>query len=68
VSDKFNPVLVTEAGRETIKCIREVFMAALEQLERILPVNREGSLTRTKLEEACFWAVRSAAIEHEDKI
>jgi hypothetical protein len=43
-------------------------MAALEQLERILPVNREGSLTRTKLEEACFWAVRSAAIEHEDKI
>jgi hypothetical protein len=44
-----------------------VFEKCLADLQEVCPESREFSITKTKLEEACFFAKKSVAIQPENQ-
>lgn len=57
-------------GLQTVAVVREIFTKTLADLDEALGTakkTRENSIVATKLEEACFFAVRAASIAPENQ-
>lgn len=55
-------------GQAKAVAIQGIFELCLENLKKNCPDNcREFSVTKTKLEEACFFAKKSMAIQKENQ-
>lgn len=52
---------LNEEGTTKVHKVRNVFDHALEQLKHLCPEGREFSITKTKLEEASFFAIKAVA-------
>ena len=63
----FASVKLNVSGLNKVNSIRTVFTACLEALEKTCPDGRELALTRTKLEEACFHAVKAVSLDLENQ-
>lgn len=61
MNSEFETYKTNDLGLETIASIRKHFDGLLEDLVHCIPVGRELSLVRTKLEEASFFAVKAIA-------
>lgn len=59
INPLFSTTKLNEDGVAKATCIREGFNALLILLEDNLPVSREFSIVRTKLEEASFYAIKA---------
>lgn len=55
---EFEAYALTGAGIQRINDARKAFNDLLEDIIKIVPAGRELSIARTKLEEACFFAVK----------
>lgn len=54
--------MLNESGKDNARLIAEIFDNALNSLKSICGENsREFSITKTKLEEACFFAKKAMA-------
>lgn len=63
---QFDAHEITESGEYNLINIRLRFSDLLTALEQIcVKDSREMSICRTKLEEACFFAIKSASILHQ---
>lgn len=58
---------LNEAGVAKANEIREIFDSTLNQLKPLCMNGREFSIVKTKLEEACFFAKKSMAINLENQ-
>lgn len=58
---------LNEKGMERAKAIAELFDILLEKLTPHCIGGREFSITRTKLEEACFFAKKAMASQPENQ-
>lgn len=58
---EFKVHLLNEQGISKAQVIAKILDTALTELEKICPPSREFSITRTKLEEASFFAKKSMA-------
>jgi hypothetical protein len=62
-SKKLNDDGLCKAGM-----IRDAFKGLLNKLEFTCPEGREFSIVKTKLEEACFFAIKSVSLNPENQI
>ena len=53
---------LNEEGMKKAKHIQYLFDSCLNGLEEVCTTGREFSITKTKLEEACFFAKKAMAI------
>lgn len=65
---EFEVHMLNAESKHIAQDIAEFFDELLSALEHICPPNREFSIARTKLEEACFFAKKSMAkiVEHQE--
>lgn len=61
MNKEFQVHMLNEAGKAKAAAIAEAFDALLTTLETHCPPSREMSITRTKLEEASFFAKKAMA-------
>jgi len=54
---------LNEQGVAACNSIRGQFTNLLDLIEAMVPPGRERALVVTKLQEACNWAVRAAAVQ-----
>lgn len=54
---------LSQAGIEKVNDVKKGFDILLDGLKQLCPESRHFSVTKTKLEEACFFAVKSVASE-----
>lgn len=67
MNKEFEVHMLNEDGKIRAKAIAEAFDHCLTSLMVVCPVNnREFSIVRTKLEEACFFAKKSMANDHRN--
>lgn len=59
---------LNDAGAAACDKIREGFTSLLDLVEATIPASRERSLAVTKLQEACNWAVRGAAMQSSNRV
>lgn len=59
---------LNQAGIEACGILRAAFTELLTTVEATIPAGRERSLVVTKLQEACTWAVRAAAIQPQNQL
>ena len=59
----FQSYEVNEEKKEKIAEVRESFYLFLASIKEDIPEGREKSLTITKLEEACMWAIKGISKE-----
>lgn len=60
---EFQVHLLNDQGIERAKQLGDVFSAALDRIEALIPQGRERSLVITKLQEASFFAKRAIAVD-----
>lgn len=63
----FQVHMLTEEGKTKAREIAESFDALLTKLEALVPEGRELAITRTKLEEACFFAKKGMAQKNSEQ-
>lgn len=63
----FAPHLLNPQGVEKTNRIRWAFSVLLSRLEEEMPASRELAIVRTKLEEACMFALRGVVIAMENR-
>lgn len=61
MNKEFAVHMLNDAGKDKAKAIAEAFDECLEKLVALCPTGRELAITRTKLEEACFFAKKAMA-------
>lgn len=66
--DEFNVHILNDQGIALAKQVAEIFSAALDQIESIIPPGRERALVATKLQEAAFFAKRGVALQPDNQI
>lgn len=59
---------LNEAGMRKAQEIALAFGNLLERLEEFCPSGREMAITKTKLEEACFFAKKAMASQPENQL
>lgn len=57
----FEVHMLNEAGKRNAQYIAGAFNDLLDKLGQICPAGREMAITKTKLEEACFFAKKAMA-------
>ena len=67
MNKEFTTQSLNEKGIEVVNGVRGLFNELLNELEQYCPPSREFSIVRTKLEEACFFAVKSACSVRENQ-
>lgn len=68
MSPLFDTHRLNELGIGLVGQVRRTFDSALADLTRYCPTNsREFSIVKTKLEEACMFAVKSIAVAPENQ-
>ncbi len=65
---EFQVHMLNEEGKTKAKAIAEAFDECLYRLEQLCPVGRELAITKTKLEEACFFAKKAMASAPENSV
>jgi hypothetical protein len=65
MNKEFEVHIITPPGIEQMNLIAQTFNELLDSLKKICPESREFSITKTKLEEACFFAKKSIAMNKE---
>lgn len=60
--------MLNEAGMQKAKDIAVLFNGLLENLKLVCPESREFSITKTKLEEACFFAKKAMACSPDNQV
>lgn len=65
MNKEFDVHMLNETGKAKAAAIASAFDRLLETLLDICPPSRELAITRTKLEEACFFAKKAMA-SHPD--
>lgn len=63
----FTPHLLNAQGLDKSQRLRAAFSALLCEVEALLPLGRELAIVRTKLEEACMFAVRGVVVAAENQ-
>ena len=63
----FESVVLNPEGVRRQKVIQKAFTTLLRTLDLLVPEGREFSLARTKLQEACFFAVRGMALYSDNQ-
>ena len=66
MAKEFAVHMLNEQGQRRAAQIAGVFDEALARLETMCPPGREFAITRTKLEEACFFAKKAMALSDEN--
>ncbi len=66
MNKEFAVHMLNEQGKNKAREIAEAFDDCLEKLLKLCPPNRELAITKTKLEEACFFAKKSMASSDEN--
>jgi hypothetical protein len=61
MNPEFQVHMLNDNGIDKAKMIASIFDHALSELKTMLPVCREFSIVRTKMEEACFFAKKAMA-------
>lgn len=61
MNKEFAVHMLNDAGKTKAAEIAQAFDDCLERLTKVCPPGRELAVTRTKLEEACFFAKKSMA-------
>ena len=65
---EFATHMLNEQGKERARQIRDAFDLLMNTLRPICqPTGRELSIVRTKLEEACFFAKKSMAVNEDNQ-
>lgn len=59
--------LLNETGKQKVQFITSSFDEMLNRLEETCPDSREFSIVKSKLEEACFYAKKSVALQKENQ-
>lgn len=54
---------LNQNGIDKMQATRTVFNMTLGALVELCPTNREFSIVKTKLEEACFFAIKSICVD-----
>lgn len=67
-SELFKVHILNDSGKEKANLIAESFDGLIIYLSKLCPANREFSIVKTKLEEACFFAKKSMASMNENCI
>jgi hypothetical protein len=67
MNKEFKTHMLSHEGNVRANLIASLFDELLTRLESVCPSCREFSITRTKLEEACFYAKKAMAPEHCEK-
>jgi hypothetical protein len=62
MNPEFETHLLTPEGVTNTKTIKLGFDALLDGIKELVPASRELSIVKTKLEEACFFAVKGVAV------
>ena len=60
--------LLNDNGKQKAQEIADNFDVLLENLKALCSEGREFSIVKTKLEEACFFAKKSMAVQPENKL
>lgn len=63
IRPEFQYHTLNQTGIDACTKIREGFTSLLDLVEATVPSGRERALVVTKLQEACNWAVRAAAVQ-----
>lgn len=63
IREEFRANALTNEAGDKLRVIRESFSVLLTSLETVTPPGRHLALVKTKLEEACMFAVRAVAVE-----
>lgn len=58
---------LTDEQQARVNTIKFNFSQLFDHLDSYIPIGREKSLYKTKLEEACMWAVKAIANEKEEE-
>lgn len=67
MNSEFSTQQLNEKGIERVKAVKEKFNELLEYLKNDTLPGRGLSVVRTKLEEACFFAVKEVANQNENQ-
>ncbi len=67
MNQEFTSHRLTVNGIAKINEIKRGFDSLLNLVGATAPDNREFSIVRTKLEEACFFAVKAVSVEPENQ-
>lgn len=65
ISPEFRVYKLTQQGIDRLEYITSIFDCLLSSLGSLCPTGREFSIVKTKLEEACFFAKKSASTSPE---
>jgi hypothetical protein len=66
MNKEFTFHLLNEQGKKKAMMIAEIFSEALDNLDIICSPGREFAITKTKLEEACFFAKKAMASDPDN--
>lgn len=61
MNKEFQNVMLSDDGINATRAVRNMFDKLLTDIVASCPPSRELSLAKTKLEEACFYAVKAIA-------
>lgn len=67
MDDAFKSHRLNEVGLQKAQAIGSLFDELLEGLKERCPAGREFAITKTKLEEACFFAKKAMAQDPENQ-
>ena len=59
--DLFSFASINLEGRKSVAAIRDAFNGLMDVLENEVPEGREMSIVKTKLQEACMFAIRGTS-------
>lgn len=63
MNKEFAVHMLNDGGKTKAQEIASAFDDCLERLAKVCPAGREFAITRTKLEEACFFAKKAMAAD-----
>lgn len=64
----FESKKLNDEGLCKLGMIRDAFTSTLNKLELTCPEGREFSIVKTKLEEACFFAIKSVSLDPKNQV
>jgi hypothetical protein len=69
MNPQFKTYELNEFGKADVKAIRDNFGGLLDSLNALgLPDAREFCICKTRLEEACFFAIKSCSMKSENQV
>jgi len=63
----FETYLLNEDGKQAVNLVRSAFHDMIGKLNHLCPKGREYAIVQTKLEEACFFAVKAVSMDEKNQ-